>query len=319
MKHKDHIDPALYDHVAEQRAQNEKLIAMGENLPERGTVKASSLRRFRTYNKDGSIKPPQHPSAYEEMIDCDGREVKTRVFPAENHRGIALHYHGGGWALGSVYEQDAYLANIAEQTELTVVTIDYPLAPEHQLPEILDVGLRAMRHIITANPDGPVAILGESAGGNVALNCLIALKQEPELLQRVCVASFCYPVTDLSMTPSLRLWDRPFIALSKEWMEWFIDMVLPGVSRDDRSDPAYSPLYADVIDLPPAIFSVGELEPLYDDTLFMYERWRTAGNTTQLQVYPEAPHGFNSFPTQMAAACNSRIHAFINTQLAEHS
>ena len=45
---------------------------------------------------------------------------------------------------------------------------------------------------------------------------------------------------------------------------------------EERRDPDISPLYADLSDMPPALFLVGTADPLLDDTLFMERRWRCA-------------------------------------------
>ena len=47
--------------------------------------------------------------------------------------------------------------------------------------------------------------------------------------------------------------------------------------------------------MPPALFTVGTLDPLLDDSLFMDARWRLAGNDSTLRIWPEAIHGFNGF------------------------
>ncbi|SIN64494.1 Acetyl esterase/lipase [Parasphingorhabdus marina DSM 22363] len=315
MKNSSHIDPKLYTFLEEQEKANDRLRESADKMPQPGSVDPKILRNFRIYNKDGSIKPPLHSEAFEENLELADRTIKTRVFPVEEARGIALHFHGGGWTMGSVYEQDPYLAGIAQKTKLTLVTIDYPLAPEHQLPEILDVAHAATCALLEKHPDLPVAIVAESAGANVALHCLLRLREEPSLLRRIKAASLCYPVADLSMTPSLRNWDNDLPGLSRQWMEWFFELALPGVDRDRRSDPKYSPLYADLAGLPPVLFSVGELDPMLDDSLFMHQRWLAAGNESALAVYPAAPHGFNADETRMAKACNQRIHDFLKFRL----
>ena len=70
-------------------------------------------------------------------------------------------------------------------------------------------------------------------------------------------------------------------------------------------------LYADLKNLPPALFTVGTADPLIDDTYFMEARWRLAGNKTFLAVYPECSHAFNFFPTRIAAVANGRMYAWI--------
>lgn len=77
-------------------------------------------------------------------------------------------------------------------------------------------------------------------------------------------------------------------------------MFTPGLTPEERRDPAISPLYADLRGLPPAFFSVGDQDPLLDDSLFMSACWQAAGNDAELVVYPESMHGFHAFPTGIA-------------------
>ncbi len=91
-------------------------------------------------------------------------------------------------------------------------------------------------------------------------------------------------------------------------MAWFYDHYVP---EDIRRDPDVSPIYATLTGMPRALFTVGTLDPLLDDTLFMHARWATAGIESELEVYPGAVHGFDGFPTDQAGQANSRINGFI--------
>ena len=97
-------------------------------------------------------------------------------------------------------------------------------------------------------------------------------------------------------------------------MHWFCDRF---VSRRGRRDPAVSPLYARLHDLPPALFTVGTLDPLLDDTLFMCQRWRAACNPATLEVYPGGPHGFDAHPTQLARRARAKMDEFIAARLQQ--
>jgi acetyl esterase/lipase len=117
------------------------------------------------------------------------------------------------------------------------------------------------------------------------------------------------------MTPSQRLWGDRNLVLSAPIMRWFYDHFLPGSDPEARRSPELSPLYADLAGLPPALFTVGTVDPLLDDSLFMHARWLQAGNRARLDVYPEGIHGFTLLPIGLARLAAERQIAF----LAEHA
>ena len=96
--------------------------------------------------------------------------------------------------------------------------------------------------------------------------------------------------------------------LSGKYIDWCLDLF---VSKDKRSDPDVSPLYADLKGLPPALFSVGTVDPLLDDTLFMYCRWLAAGNEAEIAVYPGATHAFPLMPIAIAQQASERCVSFM--------
>jgi len=98
-------------------------------------------------------------------------------------------------------------------------------------------------------------------------------------------------------------------------MKWFAEHYRGGreVAVDD---PDFSPLFGELHDMPPALMTVGTWDPLVDDTLFMASRWIVAGNKAELAVYPGGTHGFDAFPTQIAADARNRMYTFIGTAVA---
>jgi acetyl esterase len=74
-----------------------------------------------------------------------------------------------------------------------------------------------------------------------------------------------------------------------------------------------SPLYADLRGMPPALFTVGALDPLLDDSLFMAARWAASGAPSRLRVWPEGVHGFTAFPLAIARTAQDAQLDFLRT------
>ena len=111
------------------------------------------------------------------------------------------------------------------------------------------------------------------------------------------------------MTPSARNWGTRNLILDTAIVEWFVDQYVPS---GGLADPDISPLYADLSGLPHALFSIGTLDPLLDDSLFMWAKWLAAGNRADMAIYPGGIHGFNAFPFPLAQQANDRIDGFLS-------
>jgi len=292
---------------SETRAFNEQLRASAATLPATETLPPEVTRRAR-YEGRGLFPPPVFlPQA--RWIDADG--VRVRVLAHDEPRGVYLHLHGGGWTLGAADLQDESLNTIAESTGLAVASVEYRLAPEHPFPAGPDDCERAARWLVGGGHRElgapPIfAIGGESAGAHLAVLTLLRLRETAAF----AAANLVYGAYDLSGTPSRRRFTDALV-LTGAAMDWFTDNFLPGLDAEQRREPEISPLYADLGDLPPALFSVGTLDPLLDDSLFMAARWQAAGNEMELQVYEEAVHGFNAFPIAVARLANDAQLAFL--------
>jgi len=227
-------------------------------------------------------------------------------------RGAYLHFHGGGLVFGSADQDDAMLERIADATGLASVSVEYRLAPAHPYPAAWDDGETAaiwLAETAEAEFGGDVlAIGGESAGATLAVPVLVRLRDKHGFTG-FKAANLSYGNYDTSGTPSQHwnginkyLIDEAAIAMCS-------NAYAPDVSM--RRDPDLSALYANLRGMPPALFSVGTLDPFLDDSLFVYARWIAAGNEAQLAVYPGAPHAFNILPHPHAADANARIDAFL--------
>ncbi len=227
---------------------------------------------------------------------------RVRVVDASQPRGVLLDIHGGGWCLGTALSDEQNLTRLSTELQLTTVSVDYRLAPEHPFPAGPDDCLTAARWVLENYP-GPYFMRGASAGAHLAVATLVGLGGG---FDRVVLF---YGVYDLAGTPSrLRALDEAHPDLSPSSMEdytrWFL-------GDRERRNPEVSPLYADLVNMPRALMLVGTQDILLDDTLFLASRWAAAGNEVELAVYPEAPHGFDGYPTAMARDAQRREAQFL--------
>jgi len=307
--------------VDEARAFNAQLEALIATQPLVYTIPPELTRRARRAGK--GIFPA--PAFLEEARDIEiagrGGPIKVRLIrPDRRPTGIYLHIHGGGWTLGGHDMQDVALKQLANETGLAAASINYRLAPENPYPAGPDDCEDAVLHLLEHGPallDAPArfAIGGESAGAHLAVVTLLRLRDRHGITNRIAAANLAYGAYDMTGTPSQVLWGDRNLVLSTPIVIWFGNNFLPGTAMEQRRDPDISPLYARLHDMPPALFTVGTMDCLIDDSLFMAERWRAAGNPAEVAVYPEGVHGFNAYPTGLARKANARQFEFLRSTL----
>ncbi len=247
--------------------------------------------------------------------------VPVRIFAPEKVDGVYLHIHGGGFAIGVAAMNDVSNSEIAKTCNLAVVSVDYRLAPEHRYPAGPD-DCEAVAKWLIANSESEfgtskLLIGGESAGGNLAAVTLLRVRDKVGAIDRFVGANLVYGVYDLAGAPSSRQAHDKSLVLKRSDMEAFGRLYLGDDELESRLSPDVSPLYADLSDLPPALFTVGGADPLLDDTLFMAARWQVAGNDAELAFYPECPHGFDMFATKVALKAHARQMQWMSSRIEQ--
>lgn len=215
---------------------------------------------------------------------------------------LILYLHGGGWMLGSPQQYDWICTCLAEDVGALVVSVDYRKAPEDPAPAAQEDVTAAFRwleeHRTELRASGPVAVAGDSAGGNLAALVALAARDEVRDLRAQVLI---YPGTDLTRSfPSVNeLTDEPI--LHREDIDAFVDRYLAGGLEAD--DPRVSPWFAeDVSGVAPALVQTADHDPLVDEGEAYAERLREAGVEVRLTRYVDVPHGFVSLPGIAPAA-----------------
>jgi len=305
----------------ESRQLNAFLEEVLASAPSVHTVDPVVTRRQRALGEGIFPLPLTSDMARDSTVPGPAGDIPIRLFVPERVDGVYLHLHGGGWVLGAADQQDPRLEAIARDLHLAVVSVEYRLAPEHPFPAGIDDCEAVARWLLEGGAaelgSERLTIGGESAGAHLSVLTLLRLRDSGAAVERIRAANLSYGAYDLGGTPSQRAWGERNLILSGPIVSWFVDQATPGLTLEQRQDPSLSPLYADLSGLPPALFSVGTLDMLLDDSLFMDARWRAAGNQSLLQIYPESIHGFNGFPSQATRIANRRQDDFLLGCLAE--
>jgi acetyl esterase len=307
--------------LAEMRAFNEELERLIATQELVNKVPPEVSRRIRREGRGIFPGPVFLPQARELTIPGRGGEIRLRILaPEEEVTGVYLHIHGGGWVLGGCDEQDLRLWAMVEATGLTAISVEYRLSPEHPYPAAPDDCEDAALWLLERGLDelgapARIAIGGESAGAHLSVVTLLRLRDRHGIRGAFGAANLVFGVFDLTMTPSQRNWGERNLVLSTPIMEWFGHQFVGERNLEALRDPDISPLYADLSELPPALFTIGDCDPLLDDSLFMEARWRAAGNEAELRVWPECVHGFTAYPLALSRAALESMYDFARAKL----
>ena len=315
-----YLDPKLFTDAAipdEIKQLNAGIIALIKDMDNWWEVGAQRVRDARA--KGEGVFPAPAKSDRAKWIEIDGPagKIKLRVVAPEKSRGVYLHIHGGGHVLGAADQQDRLLELIADNTQLTALSVEYRLAPEHPYPTGPDdceaAALWVHDNLRDFGGDA-LAIGGESAGAHLSAITILRLRDKHGRTP-FKAANLVFGVFDLGMTPSARAFGDERLVLRTIDILKFGDAFLPGLNDEQKRSPELSPLFADLKGLCPAFFTIGTKDALLDDTLFMHARWIAAGNKAELDIYPGACHGFIAFPSAQTSQSIKAQTDFLNSVL----
>lgn len=224
-----------------------------------------------------------------------------------------LYLHGGGWVSGSGGNYLPLAADISAAAKCAVLLPDYRLAPEHGFPAGLDDCVAAHDWLVANGPNGEgrakvTFIAGDSAGGNLTLATLLALRDRKRPLPAGGIAISA--ATDFTLaSQSLKSVHDPII--SARTMPEFRDRYL---KKTDPRNPLASPVFGDYRGLPPLLIQVGEHEMLRDDSIRVAKKARSDGISAKLEVWPGMVHVFQIRGLPESRRAIQRIADFIQSQ-----
>jgi len=286
------LDPAARDFLAARK-----------NLPDMHTMEPTAVRALMAQAKQPVIELASI-ARFEDRVFAarDGAPIDIRIYypDGDGPFPIFVHFHSGGWVIGSLDTPHATLHMVANHCESIVFSVGYRLAPEHKFPvpayDCYDAVQWVADNARTFNGDpSRISIGGDSAGGNLAMAVSLMSRDRggPDIASQVIL----YGIADVGFdTPSYQEFARGYI-LTRDWMMWFVDHYVS--SELDRSSPYVAPLRSDnLAGLPPTFVITAEFDVLRDEGKALADRLAAAGNDVSYKCETGLIHGFFSNPAE---------------------
>ena len=254
----------------------------GTSIPEWRRLVASYIK---------NQKIPVGTEIWPVLVDGIAAElVRAPIAQTDN---VILYLHGGAFVMGSPATHRELAARLSAAANARVLVLDYRLAPEHPFPAAVQDAISAYRWLLDQGcTEKRLAIGGDSAGGGLTLQTLMALRDEKAPLPSA--AFFLSPVTDWvrfdGESFSTRADIDPWITL--EMCKFTASQY---VGDNDPKTPLLNLTNVDLSGLPPLCIHVGDLEVLLSDSVRLAARARVANVEVELKIWPGMWHVFQSF------------------------
>lgn len=254
--------------------------------------------------KKCAVTPADAGGVPAEWVDWQGADAGRTI----------LFLHGGGYVICSPRTHREMICRIARASAARALSLDYRLAPEHPHPAALEDALAGYRWLLdSGTPPSRIAVMGDSAGGGLAL-ALLQTARDRKLPLPACAVCLS-PWADLTCSSaSFRNNSRKDPLLPSKVVPDFARMYAPD---GDLARPAVSPLFGDFTGLPPLLIHVGTDEILLDDSRGVAERAAKAGASVEIKIWPNMIHVFQALASMHPAARQSirEIGEFVARQI----
>ena len=262
-----------------------------------GNAKTTYMRQ-----KAQEIFRAAHTTSFEAPVGWFHERLNINNVPVErlarlersNSQRVLLQLHGGGYVLGL---NDAYREQAVREAEKIdareAYLVDYRLAPQNVYPAALQDAIAAYQGLLERGIQGKnILLVGDSAGGNLALELAIYLKTHHlEQPAAIVLASPWATMENSGMLSRKTNVDNDMI-LGKGTPLYKSVQDANYRGKLSRKDPRVSPLYADLSNLPPLLIQTGGHELFLTEDEKLAEKAAADGTEVTLTVYPLMPHDF---------------------------
>jgi acetyl esterase len=229
-------------------------------------------------------------------IPVSGGNIHLRIYTPKSGKApfpVIVYYHGGGFVIANLDVYNSSAQGLAEQVGAVVVSVAYRLAPEHKFPTAHNDAFAAYQWVVQHAADlkgdpKKIAVVGESAGGNLAAAVSIMARDKKIMIpvHEVLV----YPIAQSNMNTDSYTKYADAKPLNKPMMAWFTKNYL--ASPAQAKDPRISLVDANLKGLPPTTIINAELDPLFDDGKLLEDKLKAADVKVERKVYDGVTHEF---------------------------
>ena len=289
--------------------------------PAEARKQSSAADAVKKVIKDDNLKVDPHAGlSISNSRFADMGNLRLRYYTPEqatkpSNLPVIAYFRGGGWVIADLDTYDATPSALARKANAIVVSIDYPMAPEKKFPAAHEEAIEAYKYILKnakgwGGDPARIAMVGESAGGNLAIATTIAAREQ-KLTPPVAVVSV-YPIATTAMDTPSKKEDAAAKPLNTPMMAWFFDKVLPNAA--DKDDPRLNLVAADLKGLPPVTIINAQIDPLRSDGDLLTEKLKADGNDVTHKVYSGVTHEFFGMDAVVAKAKEAQDFAVAQLQ-----
>ncbi len=272
-------------------------------------VSAEDLERQRSaQDRFCRLVTPTKGIAYQDfLIDEIPSEWSIPDFP-HHKKHMILYCHGGGYTCGNLNYARILAGKLALNTGFEVLSFAYRLSPENPYPAAIEDAVRVWDYLMYLGYGASdILVAGDSAGGNMALELCLRLRDAGRKMPRAMI--LMSPWTDMSMSgQSYRVWKEKDPLLNESYIR-AVRGAYAGADAD-FTDPALSPLFADLRGLPQTMIQVGSNEIFRSDSEDLAKKLRQCGILARLEVYRGGWHVFQQLPLPMTAKAMKELGDF---------
>ncbi|WP_428154496.1 alpha/beta hydrolase [Brevundimonas sp.] len=242
--------------------------------------------------------------------------IQARIYKPHDHSEDKLHpvvvyFHGGGFVIADLDVYDGGPRGVSKMADAIVVSVHYRQAPEHHFPAAHDDALAAYRWVLdnaqSFNGDPQkVAVMGESAGGNLAIGVSMMARDAglPAPKHQVLV----YPVAGVDMDNESYVENADAKPLNKPMMKWFVKHIF--ANEADAQDPRINIVEkANLAGLPSSTVICAEIDPLRTEGELLAEKLEQAGVDVRHKTFHGSTHEFFGMATVVPDAAAAQTFA----------